>query len=175
MDFLKGDIWCISLKNNAARYLNSQNEFKKVSLNNIKYHRPKRDSRSGKIGCWNSHIHCMNESLKNNKNNNSYVTIFEDDIEFINGWETQIDNIKQFLTSEPRWDIFRLGCLFKSLTEPSISTPNVWRGKSLNCHAWILNLSFVRKLLENPIMFTPEKIIGFSNNFLTKDRFRIQA
>lgn len=147
LNFGENDVWCICLEGNNKRYQSSLDEFKKVGLiEKVKYHRPIKDPRGGRIGCWLSHLYCMKESLKRNQ---KYVIIFEDDVTFIKDWKNSIDKIEAFLKYEPNWDIFRLGSLITSLEKPSKTSSKIWKSRNLSMHGWIINMDFMTKLLKN--------------------------
>lgn len=156
MDFINCDKWCICLQERNDRYEASQIEFKKVGLDNtIKYHRPVRDSRGGRIGCWLSHLYCMETSYRNNPNQ-SYILIFEDDVRFCDNWKQQIPLVQKFLENEPEWDFFRLGCRYDILYRESKTSPNIWMGQSTALHAYFINMKYVEKLLNQESFYHPE-------------------
>ena len=167
MNFLDCDIWCICLKNREDRYKNSLIEFNKIGIaKKVKYYRPNKDSRGGRIGCWLSFIYCMEQSVKKNK---SYMLIFEDDIKFTDNWKNEIHNIKIFLEFEPDWDVLRLGSYLTALEKPSISTKTIWKCRSIFNHAIIFNINFVKKLLKDRIIYHPEKTIYHLDEYIEKD------
>ncbi|AYV80660.1 MAG: hypothetical protein Harvfovirus4_24 [Harvfovirus sp.] len=156
MDFLKCDIWCICLDDNDKRYNSSLVEFEKIGIAAcVKYFRPKRDSRGGRIGCWTSHVECMKKSLSSEKKA-PYVVIFEDDIKFTPTWQHGARAISNFISTERRWDIIRLGGLVSSFHEESTTTPLIWKAKCYNNHALILSIDFIKFILEDPRTHHPE-------------------
>jgi len=155
MDFLNCDIWCICLDGEDDRYKLSLNEFKKVGLDNkVKYYRPKRHPLGGRVGCWTSHLHCMQESLKKDQ---PYILIFEDDVKFNDDYEKKIPAIKYFLDNEPDWDILRLGAIIDGFMEPSKSTPEIWKIYGVCLHAIFYKTSFIGKMMSNNIFKNPSK------------------
>ncbi|AYV84004.1 MAG: hypothetical protein Hyperionvirus15_42 [Hyperionvirus sp.] len=157
MDFLKGgDIWCICLEDNKERYASSLEEFKKIGLKSVKYFRPKRDVRGGRIGCWTSHVECMKKSYESEKKA-PYVVIFEDDIKFVDDWRGGAKAIGEFLVEEPKWDIVRLGGLVSSFHEESMSSGLIWKGKCYNNHALIVSLDFIKNILGEWLTTHPEE------------------
>lgn len=154
MDFLTCDVWCICLEENKARYKSSLAEFRKVGLGDrVRYHRPKRDPRGGRVGCWLSHVACLKKSLRRKQ---PYVLVFEDDVTFVDGWREQIPVIRRFLAEEPRWDIFRIGALFEGLYGKSHSNSEVWRARSLGNHGYFMSTDCIMTLLRDPVMMSPE-------------------
>jgi GR25 family glycosyltransferase involved in LPS biosynthesis len=133
--------------------VSSLGEFRRVGLENkVVYYRPERDIRGGRIGCWLSHVACMQRALESG----SHALIFEDDVKFIDGWDKSIGDIKKFLSEEPEWDIFRIGAFISSFESPSASTSNIWRAKCWNTHAILMNVEFMRRLLSSELVHHPE-------------------
>ena len=123
------DIWCICLEERNDRYICAKTEFERMNIDDVQWHRPKRDIRGGEIGCWESHKYCMHHSQK------ELTLIFEDDVKFTN--EIDWTNIHQFVFYCPvKWDTFHIGCHLISL-ENRVND-QIWKVKCNGGHAYII-------------------------------------
>lgn len=150
------DIWCISLKCRDDRYQSAVAEFAKHKLI-VKFHRPEKDPLGGEKGCYESHLHCFNESKKKNK----HALIFEDDIKFNTNFN--IKNMKKvikFITNN-EWDSFKLSAMITYYIAKH--SAGIMQCKSLNTHAIIYN-----KKLTIPLFDTLAIDEYFNRNHLTE-------
>jgi GR25 family glycosyltransferase involved in LPS biosynthesis len=143
-DFDNLSIWCINLEERTDRFNDVNKEFKKVGLN-VNFHRPKKDPRGGMVGCFLSHVHCMKQALKENKN----VLIFEDDVYFTDDWASKLPDAINIYKSE--WDVIRLGSIISSIHSDT-ELKNVKIGKAYGNHAIMINISLLKKF-EKDLMF----------------------
>ena len=128
------DVWCICLIERDDRFKYINEEFKKVGLNNVKFHRPLRNN-DGAVGCLLSHKYCAEESKKLN----THALVFEDDAMFTDDFASKIPCIIEFLSSKQKWDVIRLGSAITSLHKPSDITDKIWKCSCYNNHAVIYN------------------------------------
>ena len=143
--------WCICIKNNDNRYKHVCSEFKKIGiLEDVNFHRPERSKEGGEIGCWNSHIYCMRQCLRNNK----HALIFEDDVFFSTDFKKYINNIENMFKI-PNWEILRLGGLVWHYLYPSDIDYNIWAVQSNAAHAIIINNKLLVRLLQFSTDFDP--------------------
>jgi GR25 family glycosyltransferase involved in LPS biosynthesis len=142
-DFLEQydiQVWCICLKERNDRFVRVQKEFKDINLiKYVNFHRPPRHE-NGVIGCMLSHKHCAEMALACGK----HALVFEDDVTFTPDWLEKIEHIKDFLKSELRWNILRLGTIISSLISESKSTSKIWLCKSYSSHAVIYNINVIK-------------------------------
>jgi hypothetical protein len=144
------EIWCICLKERDDRYHSIINEFKKINiLNYVQFYRPNKCKDGGRIGCFNSHKHCMLQTLNNNK----HALIFEDDIIFSEDWVKNIQLFKKFLNSCIKWDIFKFGNTLNCVIQNS-NINNIYKCKSTSTCAILYNKSYIQKCINN-IIFNP--------------------
>lgn len=143
LTFLKNTntkIYCICLQNRDDKYNIVYNEFKKINiLDHVTFYRPKKNNNPG-LGCFLSHKHCINDSLKHKKN----AIVFEDDVKFVEDWVKKIEYVYDFLTKCNNWDTFRLGCFLTSIYKDENNTKNISLSKSFMTHAIIYNLEFIK-------------------------------
>ena len=69
-------IICINLKERKDKYNNVKNVFDKLNIN-VDFYYAEKHKTSGRIGCFESHIHVIENCYNNNLNN---ILIFEDDV-----------------------------------------------------------------------------------------------
>jgi hypothetical protein len=138
-------VWCISLKNRADRYDVVCNEFKKVGIFElVNFHRPEKDKKGGKQGCFLSHLHCIENSLKENK----HALIFEDDVKFSKNWKQKLKYIQSFLKNNKIWDIIRLGCALTSIHKSEFNTKHICLAQSYNAHSILYNKHIIKSLID---------------------------
>jgi len=96
-------------------------------------------------GCFLSHCHCIEQSLSRSKR----ALVFEDDVQFEDNWaEKKKTDIENFLSSNNKWDILRLGCEITSFHKAS-NINDIWLVKAYNTHAIIYNTEIMKHILDN--------------------------
>jgi hypothetical protein len=141
LDELKISVWCICLEERDDRHQAVLKEFKKVGLlDRVNFHRPKRDPNGGRIGSWDSHIHCMSQK-------ENIKLIFEDDIKFQDGWEAGMVDVIKFLKTNylKDWDLLRLGGVIQSYDRTS-NVQSIHLCKTWNIHAYFINPNGLKKI-----------------------------
>ena len=139
-------IYCINLISRPDRY-ESMKKFEAEEGIKIQYYRPKKNNISGRIGCFTSHIKCIQNAFNLNY---SMIMIFEDDVvktKFYN--EIDWKQIKQFIEDNKSWEIIK----FSSTTSPlDIIKPNeynyIYKGPTLLGTAYILNRKGIIKIMQ---------------------------
>lgn len=142
---LLSQIYCINLISRPDRY-KSMLKFQKEEGIKLKFYRPKKNIISGRIGCFMSHIKCIQDAYFMNY---PMIMIFEDDVvktkyyDYIN-W----DEIKDFIIDDNTWEIIK----FSSTTSPlDIVKPNpykyLYNGPTLLGTAYILNRQSIEKIM----------------------------
>jgi glycosyl transferase, family 25 len=94
--------FCINLKSRQDRWLEVQEQFKFINLNNVQRFDAIKNN-IGFMGCLQSHLAILKLAQKENKN----VLIFEDDVLFINEKNILDSAIEDLF--KIRWDMFYLG------------------------------------------------------------------
>lgn len=154
----------INLEHRKDRNINTINELKKIGIYNptrynaIKYDKPTRiRSAKGAIGCQMSHLNILKIAKENNWD---YVTIFEDDVEFLKPKET-LQKLNNIFKSNIEWDVILLGGNnFKPYTV--INDDCVKVNNCQCCTAYIVKKSYYDKLI-NIWTWGLEKLIKTNN------------
>jgi len=146
-------IVCINLVDRDDRMKEAQDQFDKVGLlGTVQFHRVERHPRGGRYGCYNSHREVMANALKDGLDS---VLIFEDDVQFEDGWEEVVHDAKCFIdkakNTNKQFDAFFLGSQILYVDE-KVST-KVWRVKCCNSHAYIVSKSGMETWLANSERF----------------------
>jgi GR25 family glycosyltransferase involved in LPS biosynthesis len=140
---------CINLIERDDRMKEAQEQFQKVGLlDSVVFHRVERHPRGGRYGCYNSHREVMQQALKDNLKT---LLIFEDDVQFQDGWEEVVRDAKKFLDSGTEFDAFFLGSLILFVDERHTST--VWRVKCSCAHAYVVSKEGMEAFLANSDKF----------------------
>lgn len=138
-------IYCINLVSRPDRY-ESMLKFQEEEGIKLKFYRPKKNVISGRIGCFTSHIKCIQDAYFMNY---PMVMIFEDDVvktKFYN--KIDWNEIKDFMLNDKTWEILK----FSSTTNPlDIIKPNthnyLYNGPTLLGTAYILNRKGIGKIM----------------------------
>jgi len=138
-------IYCINLISRPDRY-ESMKKFEAEESLQIKYYRPKKNIISGKIGCFTSHIKCVQDAYLMNY---PLVMIFEDDLIKTKFYD-KIDwkQVKEFMENNNTWEILK----FSSTTNPiDIIKPNeykhLYNAPTLLGTAYVLNRKGITKIM----------------------------
>lgn len=145
---------CINLIERDDRMEEAQEQFEKVGLfGSVMFHRVERHPRGGRYGCYNSHREVMQQALKDNIDT---LLIFEDDVQFEDGWEQVVRDAKEFIDSGAEFDAFFLGSQILFVDEQHTST--VWRVKCTNAHAYVVSREGMEAFVANSDKFEDEII-----------------
>ena len=164
LDDLKISVWCICLEERDDRYQEVSKEFKRVGLfSRVNFHRPKRDPNGGRIGSWDSHVHCMSQK-------ENVKLIFEDDIKFQDGWETgMLDAIEFLKTNDFKdWDLLRLGGVICSYDSTS-NVKSIHLCQTANIHAYFINERFAKHVIKGSHNTYPHMIDDYITDIVSKD------
>lgn len=143
---------CINLLERDDRLEHAKQRFAAVGLaEQITFHRVKRDARGGRYGCYESHRSVIEKAYKDGINS---VLIFEDDVLFNEGWEKVVEDAKAFIDSKIPFDTLFLGS--KILFVDEQTTPNIWRVKCFEAHAYIVSRSGMQAYLDGRDEFDRE-------------------
>lgn len=143
-------IYCINLRDRDDKFVSSKKVFKKLNLD-VKFYRPEKHPVSGRIGCFESHIHVIKECYEKNMNR---ILIFEDDIINTPGYsEDSMGEVIGFLKNNKWCQYFQLGYTILPHEFFSYFLSKNLRGNKIikyngNCaHAYILNRDGMEKVL----------------------------
>lgn len=139
-------IYCINLISRPDRYELMQ-KFEEEEGIKLKYYRPKKNVISGRLGCFTSHIKCVQDAYLMNY---PLVLIFEDDVvktKFYNKIDWK--QIKEFIEKDNTWEILK----FSSTTNPiDMVKPNeykyLYNGPTLMGTSYALNRKGIEKIMK---------------------------
>jgi GR25 family glycosyltransferase involved in LPS biosynthesis len=143
-------IYCINLRDRNDKFEYSKKIFEKLNLD-VKFFRPKKHPVSGRIGCFESHIHVIKECYEKNMKR---ILIFEDDI--INSprySESAIEEFMGFLKNNAWCQYFQLGYtilpheLFSYFSSKNLHGNKVVKYNGNCTHAYVLNRDGMEKVL----------------------------
>ena len=137
-------IYCINLIHRDDRFAHVKNIFKKININ-AEFYRPEKDKESGLRGCFNSHLHILNEGYKKGYKN---ILVFEDDIIYNKTIsQTSIDRCEDFMSKNKVWDILYLGAV-PDLRQSDITIveDGIYKLIGLCTHAVCYSNRFMRKM-----------------------------
>lgn len=141
--------WCINLTTRKDRYEHCRKEFEKIGLlTQIQFYHPDPSSVSGSHGCWMSHRHCIEQSVKTHCD---CIVIFEDDVLFDDKWQ---DGLREFYSLQNRQNvdiIYFGGFVYRYLGDRKAIVDNT--------QAYALSRSFAERCLSDP-QFHPEHYHG---------------
>jgi len=143
---------CINLIERDDRMEEALKQFSKVGLaETVLFHRVKRHHRGGRYGCYDSHRSVMQQALDDGINT---LLVFEDDVQFNDGWEEVVVDAKDFIDSGAHFDTFFLGSQILHVEEQT--TPTIWKIKCSNAHAYIVSRPGMQAFLSNSAKFEVE-------------------
>lgn len=152
---------CINLREREDRYEQVLERFAAVGLKEeVQFLRVERHPKGGRYGCYDSHRTVLQQAYDDGLNS---VLIFEDDVEFREGWEKCVEEAKEFLDSGIQYDALMLGPALKFVDDKTL--PNIWRVKCIHAHAYIVSregmLGFISRpeLFEKEIVHFPQDVI----------------
>lgn len=143
---------CINLIERDDRMDEALKQFSQVGIaDTVQFHRVKRHHRGGRYGCYNSHREVMEQALEDGI---STLLVFEDDVQFQEGWEEVVKDAKEFIDSGTGFDAFFLGSQILFVAEQFSS--KVWKVKCSNAHAYIVTRAGMEAFLANSEKFERE-------------------
>jgi len=140
---------CINLLEREDRLQQAKKRFAEVGLSDLMtYFRVNRHPKGGRFGCYESHRSVIERAYIDGLNS---VLIFEDDVLFNEGWEKVVDDANNFVKSGVPFDTLFLGS--KILFVDEQTTPNIWRVKCFEAHAYIVSRSGMKAYLDGSETF----------------------
>lgn len=153
------DLWkdfplmlCINLKEREDRYAEAIAEFRKAGLENVIFYRTNRNNDRNK-GCIDSHMACLEYAITLGV---PYVLVLEDDVEFRPGYEDGIRNVRNYIQTEPDWQILYLGGFIYKKNR--YLTNQILEGSVLCTQAYVIKTEFAQKLLDWRHYFAHKRI-----------------
>jgi GR25 family glycosyltransferase involved in LPS biosynthesis len=140
-------IYCISLDKRTDRRAEVSKQFAVVGLlDRVEFVIVTKHPVNQEKGIFQSHMKCLEKGLGENARN---ILIFEDDV-FFQGFDGQtVHEVCTYLDSAANWDALFLGCITNgsSRTEKKNLVRITYRCLA---HAYALNESFARKIVQQP-------------------------
>ena len=153
-------IVCINLKERADKYNSVKKVFEKLSIP-VEFYFADKHPESGRIGCFESHLHVIKECYNNGGKN---ILIFEDDVIETSSYnEKKIKDILDFLRENEWCEYFQLGYtilpheLFKYFSSKTL-TKHIIQYNGNTSHSYILNRAGMKRILNT-----------WENNIQTED------
>jgi len=143
-------IVCINLRERDDRYEVCKKRFAKVGLKDedVQFLRVDRHPKGGRYGCSDSHRTVLQQAYDDGLNS---VLIFEDDVEFREGWEKAVEEAKTFLDSGIKYDALMLGPELKWVEEKPF--PKIWRVKCIHAHAYVVSREGMKSFISRQELF----------------------
>lgn len=152
---LADQAYCINLWERDDRMKEVSKRLDKVGMKEVvQMHRVHRHEKGGRYGCFDSHRTIVKKAYEAGLER---VLIFEDDVDFHDGWAQVVLDTKEFLDSNVHFDALLLGSRIHWVDEKT--TDHIWRVKATNHHAYILSRSGMEGYLANDDMV--EEIIQY--------------
>jgi len=140
---------CINLLEREDRLQQAKKRFAEVGLLDLMtYHRVHRHPKGGRIGCYESHRSVIAQAYSDGVDS---VLIFEDDVLFNEGWEKVVEDVGNFVKSGVPFDTLFLGSSIVFVDEQT--TPDIWRVKCFEAHAYIVSRSGMKAYVEGSETF----------------------
>ena len=114
----------------------------------VQFLRVERHPKGGRYGCYDSHRMVMQKAYDDGLDS---VLIFEDDVEFRDGWEIAVEEARDFLDSGTKYDALMMGPELKWVDEKTF--PKIWRVKCIHAHAYIVSRDGMKSFITNPELF----------------------
>lgn len=144
-------IVCINLINRQDKYEKANQLFNELGLK-VEFYRPEKHEKSGRIGCFESHVNVITQCYNNNHDK---ILIFEDDIIITPGFNnSSFHDITNYFENDKQCEYFQLGySILPHEIGSYFSSKKTHNSRVLNyngncTHAYILNRNGMKKILE---------------------------
>jgi len=145
-------IVCINLLERDDRLETAKKRLEEVGAGDkVTFYRVQRHPKGGRYGCYESHRSVIEQAYMDGLNS---VLIFEDDVLFNEGWEKVVEDVHSFIQSGIAFDTLFLGS--KILFVDEKTTPDIWRVKCFEAHAYIVSRAGMKKYLDGKDKFDAE-------------------
>src|SRR3989338_8839653 len=146
------DVRCINLYEREDRYEEFRTEALKLKIP-VKFYRTNRHPTNGMLGCYESHMNCIQEAIDNKQDN---LLIFEDDaIPNKNLTEETLAECVRFMMENNKWTIFYLGCVpnifrYTKTAEIVPGYKDIYKVRASHTHAYVINKRYMREMVSIP-------------------------
>jgi GR25 family glycosyltransferase involved in LPS biosynthesis len=145
-------VYCISLAERTDRRAEAAAQFARVGLaERVEFVVVQKHPTDCEQGIYESHLLCMARGLAQGARQ---MLIFEDDILFDGFTPAALERGVAFLSAEPGWRMFFLGCMVKASRRTRFPGVVRIRYRSLT-HAYAIHRSFAERLVERPWQGVP--------------------
>ena len=133
---------CINLLERDDRLEEAQQEFRNAGLRRVVFYRsPRQPDRDKAI--IDAHMACLRYAVEQGV---PHVLIFEDDAQFLDGYEANLRRAVDFMTTRRDWDLFHLGgFIFRKVERV---TPHIVRGGIMTVHGYVISQKLAKLALE---------------------------
>jgi hypothetical protein len=133
---------CINLLERDDRLEQAKQEFRNAGLRRVVFYRSSRQPDRDKV-IIDSHMACLRYAVDQDA---PYVLIFEDDAQFLDGYDANLRRAVDLMKSRRDWDIFHLGgFIFRKVERV---TPHIVRGGIMTVHGYVISQKLAKLALE---------------------------
>jgi len=133
---------CINLLERDDRLEQAKQEFSRVGLRRVVFYRSQRQPDRDKA-IIDAHMACLRYAVERDV---PHVLIFEDDVQFLDGYEANLQRAVDFMQNRTDWDIFHLGgFIFRKVERVS---PHIVRGGIMTVHGYVISQKLAKLALE---------------------------
>jgi hypothetical protein len=133
---------CINLKERNDRFEIAKQEFSKIGLHQVVFYRSSRQPDRDKA-IIDAHMACLRYALDQGV---PYALIFEDDVQFLEGYEANLQRAVDFMKSGRDWNLFHLGgFIFRKVERV---THHIVRGGIMTVHGYVISNKLAKLALE---------------------------
>jgi hypothetical protein len=133
---------CLNLKERNDRFEIAKQEFRSAGLRQVVFYRSARQPDRDKA-IIDAHMACLRYAVDQDV---PYVLIFEDDAQFLDGYEANLQRAVDFMKSGRDWNLFHLGgFIFRKVERV---TPHIVRGGIMTVHGYVISNKLAKLALE---------------------------
>src|SRR5215469_1581276 len=133
---------CINLLERDDRLEQAKQEFSRAGLRRVVFYRSQRQPDRDKA-IIDAHMACLRYAVERGV---PHVLIFEDDVQFLDGYEANLRRAVDFMKHRADWDIFHLGgFIFRKVERVS---PHIVRGGIMTVHGYVISQKLAKLALE---------------------------
>ena len=141
---------CINLVERKDRFQKAKARLNAVGLSNVDFYFAKPHQRGAMYGCFDSHRACIQKAYDDGICN---LLIFEDDVQFREGWDLVFEDAGVFLRSNDSVDYDALFLGGRMVYVHEKTTANIWQAKCMLAHAYIISRRGMKTFLQNLSLF----------------------